>query len=105
MRTGFWSPEPASKRRPVNWSRTAAPTTLSPLPRRLRIWMREPRLYPPDPNMPQVVYLGDELGEIELLDALKSGDIDAVARGEIGNRDAESAYGGDFAGHARSTTR
>ncbi len=55
------------------------------------------RLYPPDPNMPQVVYLGDELGEIELLDALKSGDIDAVARGEIGNRDAESAYGGDFA--------
>ncbi len=55
------------------------------------------RLYPPDPNMPQVIYLGDELGEIELLDALKSGDIDAVARGEIGNRDAESAYGGDFA--------
>ena len=55
------------------------------------------RLYPPSPNMPQVIYLGDEIGEIELLDALKSGDIDAVARGEIGNRDAESASGGDFA--------
>ena len=55
------------------------------------------RLYPPDPNMPQVIYLGDELGEIELLDALESGRIDAVARGEIGNRDAESAFGGRFA--------
>ena len=52
------------------------------------------RLYPPDPNMPQVIYLGDELGEVELLDALESGRIDAVARGEIGNRDAEFAYGG-----------
>lgn len=55
------------------------------------------RLYPLDPNMPQVIYLGDELGEIELLDALKSGDIDAIARGEIGNRDAEYSYGGAFA--------
>ena len=55
------------------------------------------RLHPPDENMPQVVYLGDDIGESELLDALESGEIDAVARGEIGNRDAESAYGGEFA--------
>ncbi len=55
------------------------------------------RLYPPAENMPQVIYLGDELGESELLDALESGRIDAIARGEIGNRDAEYAYGGAFA--------
>ena len=54
------------------------------------------RLYSPASNMPQVIYLGDEIGEIELLEALKSGDIDAVARGEIGNRDAESASGGSL---------
>ena len=54
------------------------------------------RLYPPEENMPQVIYLGDELGESELLDALGSGRIDAIARGEIGNRDAEYAYGGAF---------
>ena len=46
------------------------------------------RLHPPDDTMPQVVYLGDELGETELLDALRNGDIDAIARGEIGNSDA-----------------
>ena len=46
------------------------------------------RLHPPAETMPQVVYLGSELGEAELLDALAAGDIDALARGEIGNRDA-----------------
>ena len=45
-------------------------------------------LYPPSEDMPQVVYLGDESGEQELLDALSGGTIDALARGEIGNRDA-----------------
>ncbi|MCY4438363.1 MAG: transporter substrate-binding domain-containing protein [Chloroflexi bacterium] len=44
-------------------------------------------LYPPDETMPQVVYLGDELGEVELIAALRAGEIDALARGEIGNRD------------------
>ena len=42
-------------------------------------------LYPPDDTMPQVVYLGDELGETELLATLKNGEIDAIARGEVGN--------------------
>ncbi len=45
-------------------------------------------LYAPDDTMPQVVYLGDELGESELLAALSNGEIDAIARGEIGNSDA-----------------
>ena len=54
------------------------------------------RLYHPTENIPQVVYLGYEVGEKELLDALESGNIDALARGEVGNRDAEYAYGGAF---------
>ncbi len=45
-------------------------------------------LTPPRDDMPRVIYLGDVEGENELLDALRAGDIDAVARGEIGNRDA-----------------
>ena len=49
------------------------------------------QLYPPDESMPQVVYLGDALGEAELIAALRSGEIDALARGEIGNRDAARA--------------
>ena len=53
-------------------------------------------LYPPSGNMPQVVYLGDESGEQELLDALADGTIDALARGEIGNRDASSVSNGQF---------
>ena len=53
-------------------------------------------LYPPTDAMPQVVYLGDVLGETELLEALASGEIDALARGEIGNRDAASVSGGKF---------
>ena len=55
------------------------------------------RLDPPAANMPQVMYLGQETGEIELLDALGAGRIDAVARGEIGNRDASHASNGAFA--------
>ncbi len=54
-------------------------------------------IYPPLESMPQVVYLGSERGEIELLEALADGTIDAVARGEIGNRDAVHALGGSFA--------
>ena len=54
------------------------------------------RMHPPSDALPQVVYLGDELGEEELLDALAAGDIDAVARGEIGNRDAAYESGGAF---------
>ncbi len=53
-------------------------------------------LHPPDDTKPQVVYLGDELGESELLEALADGSIDAIARGEIGNQDASSANGGAF---------
>ena len=53
-------------------------------------------LYPPTTNMPQVIYLGDDLGESELLDALATGSIDAIARGEIGNQDAVHASNGAF---------
>ena len=53
-------------------------------------------LYPPLENMPQVIYFGDEGGESELLDALAAGTIDAIARGEIGNRDAVKAYNNTF---------
>ena len=54
-------------------------------------------LHPPDDAKPQIVYLGDELGESELLAALADGSIDAIARGEIGNQDASAARGGAFA--------
>lgn len=54
------------------------------------------RLEPPAPDMPQVVYLGEESGETELLQALRDGRIDALARGEIGNRDAVHASGDAF---------
>ena len=53
-------------------------------------------LHPPSENMPQVIYLGDEFGESELLDALAAGSIDAIARGEIGNRDAVQVSGNTF---------
>ena len=54
-------------------------------------------LYPPAENMPQVIYLGYEVGESELLNALASDNIDAIARGEVGNRDAVQASGNTFA--------
>ena len=53
-------------------------------------------LYPPSADMPQVIYLGQEVGASELLDALAEGSIDAVARGQIGNLDAVQAAGGVF---------
>ena len=43
--------------------------------------------------MPQVIYLDDER---KLLDALRNGDIDAIARGEIGNTDAANQSNGAF---------
>lgn len=55
------------------------------------------RLLPPSPDMPQVIYLGEERGEDELIEALASGAIHAIARGEIGNRDAASVSGGALA--------
>ena len=54
------------------------------------------QIYPPSQDMPQVVYLGDEVGEKELLEALGDGRIDALARGEVGNRDAAQASGRAF---------
>ena len=54
-------------------------------------------LYPPSDDMPQVLYLGDETGEAELLEALRAGDIDALARGEVGNLEAASVSDGAFA--------
>ena len=54
-------------------------------------------LYPPSQDMPQVVYLGDETGESELLAALRAGDVDALARGEVGNLEAARDSDGAFA--------
>lgn len=53
-------------------------------------------ILPPADNMPQVVYLGNQLGETELLAALSDGRIDALARGEVGNRYAAHASGDAF---------
>ncbi|MCY3659363.1 MAG: transporter substrate-binding domain-containing protein [Caldilineaceae bacterium] len=53
-------------------------------------------VYPPGDNMPQVIYLGDELGDVEIIEALRMGQIDAVARGEVGNREAVHALGAGF---------
>jgi len=46
---------------------------------------------------PQVIYLGSRIGDAELLDALANSDIEAIASGEIGNRDAARDSDGDFA--------
>ena len=54
------------------------------------------RLNPPSDEYPTVVYLGDHLGERELLDALENGEIDGIARGEIGNSDAANTSEGIF---------
>lgn len=53
-------------------------------------------IIPAAETMPQVVYLGEQSGEVELLDALADGTIDAVARGEIGNLDAAHTGDGAF---------
>ena len=54
------------------------------------------RLHPPSDNLPMVVYLAVEDGQDRLLEALAEGSIDAVARGEIGNRDDAHESGGAF---------
>ena len=53
-------------------------------------------IHPPSESMPQVVYLGDTSGETELLEALRDGTIDAIARGEIGNGEATRTTGEEF---------
>ena len=50
------------------------------------------RLEPPATDMPRVIYLDIET----LLEDLGDGTIDAIARGEIGNRDASVASDGEF---------
>ena len=55
------------------------------------------RLMPADPTQPTVVYLGDDSGEAVLLEALRDGRVDAVARGTIGNTRAALDSGGQFA--------
>ena len=52
------------------------------------------RLHPPSPAMPRVIYMTDEAA---LIGALLAGGIDAIARGEIGNRHAARAHGGALA--------
>ncbi len=54
------------------------------------------QLYPPAETMPQVIYLGDETGESELLEALGASEIDAIARGHAGNLAATQASAGAF---------
>ena len=54
-------------------------------------------LTPPSSNYPTVIYLGEGVGEIELLDALEKGEVDALARWEIGNVTAARASEGKFA--------
>ena len=49
-------------------------------------------LHPASEAMPQVIYLGEREGESELLDALESGAIDTLARGEVGNRNAAHGH-------------
>lgn len=53
-------------------------------------------LFPPSEDMPQVVYLSGDAEESEMLNALRDGTIDAVARGEVGNRDAVHEHSGEF---------
>lgn len=53
---------------------------------------RRRRLQPSSAGMPVVIYLGENTGEADLLDALADGSVDAVARGEIGNVQAARTY-------------
>ena len=46
--------------------------------------------------MPEGGYLGDKLGESELLAALGAGAIDVIARSAVGNSDAVYTSGGRF---------
>lgn len=51
-------------------------------------------LLPPLETMPQVIYLSGELGSGDLIEALREGEIDAIARGFIGNFAAAHASDG-----------
>lgn len=53
-------------------------------------------LFPPSEDMPQVVFMKFNTEESEMLDALRDGAIDAMARGEVGNRDASYTSAGEF---------
>ncbi len=53
-------------------------------------------IYPPTETLPQVIYLGDALGESALLEALIAGRIDAIARGEVGSQEAAHASHGEL---------
>ena len=53
-------------------------------------------LYPPTEALPQIIYLGEVLGEAELLEALVAGRIDAIARGEVGSQEAAHASHGEL---------
>ena len=53
-------------------------------------------LAPPDDSLPHVLYLGGELGESEMIEALGTGDVDALARGRLGNYAAAYASDGAF---------
>ena len=55
-------------------------------------------IIPPGEDMPQVVYPATDQGEQELLEALAAGEIDAIARGEVGNRLAADAAADTAAG-------
>lgn len=54
------------------------------------------RIVPPTDSMPQVVVYGDDATDQTLLDALRIGEIDALARGIVGNRYSADASGRDF---------
>lgn len=58
-------------------------------------------LYPPTAAMPQVIYLGRDTGENELIEALHAKTIDAFARGDLGNQAAAHASGGSLVVAAR----
>ena len=53
------------------------------------------RLIPPSDNLPQVIYMGDD--ESAYIAALIDGQIDGLARGELGNADAVQASNGALA--------
>ena len=71
---------------------TAVPATRSPPPAPRRVSTRR-HLQSAGADQPQVVYLPDETA---LIEALAAGEIDAVARGEVGNLVAEHGAEGAF---------
>ena len=54
------------------------------------------QLYPPAPTMPHIIYLGEETGHLDLLEALEAGSVDAVIRGGIGPPESASVQDGPF---------